>query len=165
MEIPISNIQIEKAVGYEIPTILYNELYKYANIEDLFINNVCLIQYPDMNGSDIGHWIVLTDNNGLITFFDPYGDFIDYQFSCIDYPYISKLLLKYIDNGGKAEYNFYRLQKLKRGVNTCGRWCILWLWCYKDTDVDNFCDKLFDISEKHNIDLDLLVTYLTNKYI
>lgn len=156
----LSNHDVEKIIGKDINVLRYNELENYDSIDDLFINDCCLILYPSFNSEYNGHWTILTRNNDEITFFDPYGEFIDDQRGPINDPYLTRLVLDHMEEGGKAQYNDDQLQELKKGINTCGRWCGLWGRCHKYINIDDFCKRLLKMDN-----LDQLITDITNNYL
>lgn len=135
----ISNKSISYALsGYDIlemlkgktNIIMYNELYKIKNIDEVIKYGTCVILY---NTSEFrGHWCCLIVNNDRIEFFDPYGILIDDE---IKPSFMSKLFIKkyysrdkkrlqkliYYSKYDKVEYNNYPVQKRENNINTCGR--------------------------------------------
>lgn len=166
---------VSNIVGFPINVLLYDDFKNFDNIEDAFIEhkngcipikrNGCLMLYRF--GENFGHWCSLSkDRNGNLTFFDPYGQFID---DCLDYTpinykgYLSKLLYKYVCKGGKVEYNNDKLQKLSNNIATCGRWCGFYLR-FHNIPIDIFGD-IFDEYKKKGYNLDEIIVKLTDKYI
>lgn len=169
IELALSNVDVEDIVGKQINMIVYDNLNTVGDINDLFINNCCLISYRW--GDNMGHWCCLRKNKKgnktIISFFDSYGDFPDDELKKIKLkfnPEIARLLLKFRDESDNnlVEYNDEQLQKKQFKVNTCGRWCGLFMK-YKDVSADDFADIF--LKYKKYIDLDELVTELTQKFI
>lgn len=106
----------------------YAELSNISNVEELFTNdNKCFILYELT--ADYGHWILLFLKGSVIFFFDSYGLFPDKELlfvtsvaKNITYPFLSEL---FIQTPKSIDYNQYKLQKFSRGINTCGKWCIV----------------------------------------
>ena len=84
-----------------------------------------------------GHWVCITRRNNNFCFFDPYGN-SPYQ----NLNFISKKmnellgqektdfsgLFKGLKKGSyKLDYNKKKFQNLDNNINTCGRWCIVFL--------------------------------------
>jgi hypothetical protein len=155
----LSSNDIINLIGYPINVITYNELTEYKNINDILINDICLILYPSIISENIGHWTILTKSKKKITFFDPYGTKPDYQKeSPITDFYLTKLLINLPNN---IHYNECKLQKLSKNINTCGRWCALWGVNKDKMDVETFCYLIKNISKKWGIDTDSLAVFLT----
>ena len=145
----------------------YSELCSYKNIEQVFGNlrGVLLLFESKLNN---GHWTCLKKlNNGIICFYDSYGfipdDQLEYtnkQFRIdnnMNYPYLTRLLYntKY-----PIDYNHYRVQKMKNGINTCGRYVAIFLK-YDNIDCDTFSEWLLN----QNDNPDITITKLTEPYL
>lgn len=164
----LSNIDVQNIVGHKIGNIIYNEMPKVKNVDDLFINDCCLILYNwgKEGNAILGHWCCLRrnkkGNKTIINFFDSYGDFIDDQLDNIPIkhiPNLSKLLYEFsIRKNCYVEFSNRKLQKNDEKIATCGRWCGLFMK-YKNIDIDDFGDIF--LSYKKIISPDLLVTLLT----
>lgn len=155
----LSADDIAKVIGYPIQMHLYDDLANVGCVEDILdTNGICLILVR--SGPNVGHWVVLVEEDGVITFFDSYGGFIDDQLehTPVRYkPYLSKLLHEY---PGDVHYNPFQLQKYSKDVSTCGRWCALYAM-HRDMDVDDFVDIMKSYKDR-GVDLDELVTKLTS---
>ncbi len=106
--------------------LLYEDLFKYKNIDSLLEKKPIVILYPTyMNESDSahhGHWVCLWLYNGVVNFFDSYGYPIDKQLDwnrIIDLKYLSHLLSK---SKYDIEYNDDKFQGPKSEV--CGYYVI-----------------------------------------
>lgn len=182
MEKALSKGEIEDIIGKNVNMIRYMDIKDFDNVNQLFINNStsgrivkpyskCLLHFQTNhnNNTFYGHWTALYMKGNKIFFFDPYGDVVDDQLDNIDpnynmivnqdYPYLSKLLH---DSKYNIYYNPYRLQKLQKGINTCGRWCAIFLkYINEYGDIDDFV-KVFKNYKKEGYDLDELIVYLTD---
>lgn len=141
--------------------LLYDDLAEVSRAQDLFdkeTGNACLILVRC--GPNNGHWVVLTRDGTDITFFDSYGGFIDDQLdhTPIRYaPHLSRLLSRY---PGKVHYNAKQVQEYSGDVNTCGRWCGLFVR-NRGVGVDDFVD----VMGGSGVNPDQLVVSLTDKYL
>jgi hypothetical protein len=151
--------------------IKYSDLVKYKNIEELLPSHRSykIILIEDKINS--GHWVLLIRFNNEIEFFNSYGlkpsselDFIGHiqnWFLGQDIKHLNILLNK-ARNKFKIIYNKKRFQKLKNGINTCGRWVILRLimllfFNMNLYDFNKFIDKL---KQQYNYPTDVIVSML-----
>lgn len=128
-------------------------------------NTVLLILYPwEIDDIRTGHWISLCrDKNSVITYFDSYGDKVDHP-ALKEYKYpLSKLLLEYMDEGGRVEFNNVKLQGPKS--NTCGRFASLWSGLANSYTVDSFAKEMRKLAKEDNLSTDQLVTRITNLFM
>ena len=163
---PLSGEEMKQTainMGLNVKIILYNNLYKYNTIDELFIsckNIIILYRWADK----MGHWVALFKSGDYIEFFEPYGtppDALKKQInksflktSGQQPDYIKKLLLTY-DNKN-INYNNYKLQK-KGDINTCGRHCLVRLM-FSDYNIDEY-KKIFK-----KINPDLYVVLFTSHF-
>lgn len=126
MDQPLNGLQVQEIVGHPIGLCLFTKM-KYKNLDDLFVNDCCLINY--LFKPKMGHWCALVRNGNTITYFNPTGRFIDETIDLIkdykenqNYPYLLKKLYN-------SDYNVrYMNVKLQKDyTNTCGRWCALFM--------------------------------------
>lgn len=152
---------VSKIAGYPLKMMLYDELKDVRRAQDLFDpeqGNACLVLVRC--GPNNGHWVVLTRDGTDITFFDSYGGFVDDQLdhTPVKYrPELSRLLGRY---PGKVHYNDVQVQRYDDRVNTCGRWCGLFVR-ERGVGVDDFVDVI----EEYGIDPDQLVVMATDQYL
>lgn len=137
IEKPMSNFDINKYLP-STKIITTVELQKYNNIDDLFHTDVdsIVILFVDCLEMNNGHWCCLSryisdDNNGIIEFFDSYGNtpekvylFCDKNVRNnlgIDINYLNSLVNKsnyyFICNTVKYQKDHER----HLNINTCGR--------------------------------------------
>jgi hypothetical protein len=126
--------------GVESKILKYSELADYATIDDLLPKErdfrIILIE----DSYNKGHWCCILKYDKTIEWFNPYGVRPDAQKNMLgkmrnrllgqEEDYLTKLMKA--SKGYKLIYNKARLQKLKNGINTCGRWIILRIICMKD---------------------------------
>lgn len=90
----------------------------------------------------VGHWCLVFDDDGRYEFFDPYGIMIDDQLAYSFYENMEQKLTKLLINTEDPtfEINDLQFQKKEKGINTCGKWCCIRYWMYKN----GFTKKEFD---------------------
>jgi hypothetical protein len=163
---PLNAIQVQQIVGFPINMMTFPELAKINDVEDIFKNDCCLINY--LSAPYFGHWCCCVRKNDTIYYFNPTGRFIDEALEFIpeefrkksqqDFPHLIKLFL---DNNYKIKYMDKGLQGF--GTNTCGRWCALFMRMmlnnpFKNTyisDEEEFIDLFKNLDDKG-------IIYLTN---
>lgn len=119
--------------------IKYSEFQNYDNIITLLPNEVDYrIVLTEMEEPNSGHWCCLMRRGNKYEWFDSYGVKPDGELNYVvkslkklfgeDKHYLSKLIKPIKKN---FQYNPVKLQVLKDGINTCGRWTIVRLICFK----------------------------------
>jgi len=153
------------------PIIKYSDLAKVKSIYELLPNDkdfkVILIE----SRYNTGHWVSISRNGKYIYFFDSYSNKPDGQLRYIksfwrkmlgqDETYLTKLLQPALLKGRKVLYNKNRLQSLKSGSGTCGRWVILWLLMNLQMgfSLDEFEEFIDKNKEKLGLTRDELITH------
>ena len=134
MNTPLSNTQINKAVGpdsYDI--LLYKDLHKYDSIDELFYDDdlrIILIE----SKAGVGHWVSLIKDGDSFVYFDSYGREPGYWIQFLK-PFYRTLLgdnpdeIKRLARGKKLIYNKMKLQGKDSSI--CGRWQILFYDMHK----------------------------------
>jgi hypothetical protein len=149
--------------------IKYSELQNYNTITELlpelFDYRFILIEEQE----NTGHWTVIARNKNNIYYFDSYGVKPDGEWQYISY-FIRKMLneetnqLTILLNSAKkegfnVESNKVKYQSDKKGINTCGRYCIMVVKCIeKGYDMNNIERLLDEGCSKYNCNYDILVT-------
>ena len=111
--------------------ISYSDLSKYSSIEEALDPHGSLIILYETK-ENFGHWVSLfVVDDCTLEFFDPYAYAIDDELAMVpeyfreesgqDYPHLTQLI-KNSAKFSRVIYNQEKLQKLKKDVNTCGRW-------------------------------------------
>ena len=163
--VSLSGNDIYNACEKNILILKNSDMYRFKTIDQVFgqYNGVALL-YELKPG--YGHWVLLLRHpkTHTIEFFDSYGFFIDDQLKFInkqfrkqsrqDKRYLSKLLL---DSDYNIIYNKKRVQKMKKGISSCGRHLCL-RYMLRDTELDKYIDMLGSGKLKNTDDT---VTYLT----
>ena len=172
IDYPLKGRDIMKILNDRTNIIEYKNLYNIENLDDIFINNSCVILYR--SSQDMAHWCCIFKNKEGLNFFDPYGCIIDNEINEIekDNPNFSN---NYYNNGTKRLielilkanyeyiiYNEYKLQQLKYNINTCGRHCCVRL-LLQDLTLEEYVNKLLKLS--NNKYLDEVVLKITNNLI
>lgn len=173
----INSKDYEKYINYplstqEIPRLyptnikIYNELKNVNNLDEILINNSCVILYLD--NPTYGHYCCVKKYNNNYYFFDPYGKKIDkynhYEGGKkIESNYLKRLFLNKKKEGFNIFYNDHPLQKYSVTVATCGYWCISFIKL-KSLNENNFLKYIQKLSKKYNITKDLLAVIIAMNY-
>lgn len=164
-DIPLSGNDIYNACEKNIKIMKYSGFAKCNNIDEAFENyNAISILYEVQKS--YGHWVLLLRHPKIhtIEYMDSYGLFIDEPLKHIKEPfktrsnqsfiYLSKLLN---DSDYNIIYNKVKLQKLNKGVSSCGRHVCL-RYIMRHIPLDKYV-KIMK-SDKNN-NADDIATYLT----
>lgn len=166
-KIALSNRDITKLLNNKAKIILYPNLHKYQNIDQVLgPNEACVLLFEFK--PEYGHWCcVWKQDKQTLSFFNPYGGWPDDSLLYIDgsfrdktnqeYPYLSELMLK---SPYKLTYNQFAFQKHNKDIRTCGRHCVVRLYCRNLTD-EEYHEFITDNMKKYRITADQLVTMLT----
>ena len=113
--------------------IKYSEVANVASIYDLLPKDMSYKIILIEEQPNKGHWVCILRYGKTIEVFDSYGGTIDNELKYIpevmkrmlgeDKKHLGRLLKAVEDR--QVIYSKKRLQKLKGGINTCGRWVIL----------------------------------------
>ena len=156
---PLSDSNILKLVNGKANIMVYENLIHCKSIDEILKPcGACFLLYQ--NKPNFGHWcLIFKLNKNTLEFFDPYGyipdselKFVPQEFRKLlneDHTYLLRLLYNSPYN---IDYNEHRLQELAKNINTCGRWCVVRLWC-KKMKLQKFAN-LFNCGDK-------LITILT----
>jgi hypothetical protein len=153
----LTNEDIDNILGHKSNIKLYKELKKYDTIDKVLGKHKYVIILYETK-QHYGHWtLVFKLDDNTIEHFDSYGlkpddelDFIKPLFKVINgttQPYLTYLLLKSKYN---VEYNNYKLQEKKKGVNTCGRH-ILFRLINRDKNIDEYKKYLDKLVKKYKV--------------
>lgn len=130
----LSGVNVSHITRGKAVVRLYADLVKYTNILDAIgANGQMVLLFPTVKDSNTsGHWIaVLYDKaTRTISHFDSYGLSWRQELSYSSNGFVKQNLLGDLYNtamqqGLKVVYSQHRLQDMRSGVNTCGRWCSL----------------------------------------
>lgn len=132
-EYSLSDKDILKTFCNNVKILSYDELVKYNNLDELLYPHKAVIILYQLNNAYTGHWILLFEHPKdpqYIEYFDPTGLVPD-QLLKDKKTYkqqehiLSKLLLSKIKEGFNIVVNTFPYQKIRTGINTCGRWCLI----------------------------------------
>lgn len=163
IHMPLSDKNIINLLNNDCFILLYKDLNKYNNIDDLFnkSNNIIILYQTTCN---YGHWVALINHNKYIEFFDSYGFFPEdpKQFmtkkwlvrSGQDNNYILYLLST---SNKKCIYNNKKMQDSRPYVATCGRHCVIRIKL-KHMSLKKYQQLMLKNGEFNS---DFLVTYFT----
>tara|TARA_R110002126_G_scaffold37309_3_gene112787 strand:+ start:272 stop:775 length:504 start_codon:yes stop_codon:yes gene_type:complete len=163
MDKSLSNDEILRYMNNKCNLIQYKDIHKYKSIDELLGKyKKCVILYH--TSENYGHWVCMYEYKNIIYFFDSYGFIPDDELNYLhkdlkeelnsDHRYLTELLY---NSKKPVEYNEYQLQSQKKGVNTCGRWCLMRLK-YPSISVDDFYN-IFNKSSRY-IENDKLICLL-----
>lgn len=166
--IALSNYEINNILNDKTKILTYKALPQFNDINQILepYKNFIMLY---MSRPNYGHWICVIKHPDRIEFFDPYGgkNTPDEELNMINdevkeitnqnYPYLSQLLY---DSNYPIEYNNYKFQEHKKGINTCGRHCIVRV-LFKKLLLDDYHDLMTHLCNKLNMNYDQLVTYIT----
>ena len=171
MERYFSDSDITKLLDGKVEIFKYSDLSKMNSINELIGKYGKAVILFEINGPDNGHWTALKygQKNGenVIFYFDSYGLMPERELRYLPRRLVTMsnqlkgLLYKLFRKQPlRICYNQYRLQKLSSGINTCGRWCVLFL--KYNLDEDEFAKVFREESKKYNTTPDELSVYLTS---
>ena len=154
--------------GAESKILKYSELANYQTIDDLLPKprdfRIILVEHQNNQG----HWVCILKYDKTVEYFNSYGIRPDAQKNLLgrvrnamlgqEEDYLSKLMRA--SKGYKLIYNKKRLQKMKQGINTCGRWIVLRIICMKDMmmDLKMFLKMIKETREATGLASDALVS-------
>lgn len=173
----ISDVDLRHHLGESA----YDDIIKYSELGN--VNSIYDLLPEDRSYKIIlieqqvnkGHWVAIyrykdvKTKKDTIEAFDSYGNFIDSELSYIpkiirqllgqDENLLTKLLKK-LPKDVPVVYNKKRFQKLKKDVNTCGRWVILRTIMMKDFfyNLEDFIDFINKYKKESGLTGDELVS-------
>lgn len=165
--IALSNRDILKLLDNKSNIILYPDIHKYINIDQLIQPyGSCIILYEAK--PHYGHWCALLKTNDTdIEFFNPYGGIVDDSLDNIPldfrvktnqvFPYLSYLMYKSKYN---LFYNEFRFQKKGFDIKTCGRHCVVRV-LRSNLNIYDYKKFIDELCILFNTDYDGVVTLLT----
>ena len=135
---------MKQLLGNDARIIKYSQLSDYASIDKLLPNKfdyvILLVELVE----NVGHFECLVRNGNNIFFFDPYGVRVDKSLLFADkqvrrelgqkYPLLSHMLNDALDAGFNVQFNSYQYQEKNGNINTCGRWCSVFINFMKRAD-------------------------------
>ena len=160
----------------------HNKEKLYDCINSNYVYDIFLVHYLTeiYKNLESGHWVCVAVDHfkKKIYFFDPYGTFVDDGLKCIpknfrqytgqDSRDIGKFM-EYMNRnyGYTLYYSQHHYQKLKKGINTCGRWCGLFLrHIIHGGNEESFYNLVNELCKKYKFtDFDIFVTLITNNLI
>lgn len=163
----LSDRDIRGLFNNQVNVITYDKLFGYRNINDLLgPYNRCVILYK--SSASYGHWCCIKRTGTLISFFDSYGGFPDTQKVKNDpefirtsgqgFNYICKLLHQ-ASTTNTIEFNEHKYQLARKGINTCGKWCYVFLMFNGGTD--DFYEFIMNTKKDLGLpSLDILINYI-----
>lgn len=150
----------------KVRIIKYNDLDNYTSIEEILPSDDTYFILLYLDSPSTGHWVAMTRNKNLITFFDSYGGKIDSQLKWVDdatritldtdKPCLTRLL-----KSGKTPYNYspYDYQSNNPSVATCGSHALnfITMTLDKGMSVNDYKLHMDRIRERTGLDYDEIV--------
>jgi len=159
---PLSNEDLFRMTDGKVNVYTYDELNNFETLDQALDPYGSMIVLYESK-PHVGHWVTINKvGPDLIEFFDPYSVRPDKEFKWVSqnykkYPRLSQLMK---ESPYKLSYNEHKLQKWKKGVNTCGRFAVLRV-ILKNKSLKEFNDLM----NSTKYDPDFLATYLTENLI
>jgi hypothetical protein len=151
----------------KVRIIKYNDLDNYTSIEEILPADDTYFILLYLDSPSTGHWVAMTRNKNLITFFDSYGGKIDSQLKWVDMgerirldtdkPCLTRLL-----KAGNVPYNYspYDYQSNNPDIATCGSHVLNFITCTLDKgmSVNDYRTHMERIRERTGLDYDEIVS-------
>jgi len=164
----LSNFDILKLLDNKANIVLYPNLFKYRNLDEILEPYGCCILLFEARPR-YGHWCAIFKlDDETVEFFNPYGGYPDDSLDNIPktfrmkthqyYPYLSQLMY---DSPYKLTYNEFEFQKKGIDTKTCGRHCVVRLLC-KDLTLYEYVKLMDELCKRLKTDYDGVVTVLTS---
>jgi hypothetical protein len=162
----------DRDINHSIRTniIWYHDLNNIHNIDDIFINNSCVIL---IKNKGMNHWVCVIKNGNYIEFFDSYGNTENNLKNYFDKKYLKQTnqiknninkLMFYSNPNYELHYNNIKYQSDNQNIATCGRHCIIRIM-YKNLTDKEYKNFIYKNCKKYEISPDYLVLRMTNKII
>ena len=126
-----------RAIVGNVRLVKFDTLIGYETIEDLLPRvKDCVIIFWEIESENVGHYTALCRDKQSYIFFDSYGNTEQEDFSYIPITLRRQLNIKYdylkeLLKGKKVINNHVAFQKMRDGVNTCGRFVSMFLYVFK----------------------------------
>ena len=127
---------IRNLVG-NINMVKFSDLDEYKSVEELLPKQKdAIVIFWEIESINVGHWTALCRLNQTYIFYDSYGNTLQEDFSYIPISLRSQLgiekdYLKELLKGKHVITNHVDYQKMKDGVDTCGRFVAMFLYIFK----------------------------------
>jgi hypothetical protein len=127
---------IRNLVG-NVKMVKFDQLVEYKTIEQLLPKQKdCVVIFYETESANVGHWTALCRLNEAYIFFDSYGNSKEEDFSYIPKSLrnqlgIEKDYLKDLLKDKHVISNHIDFQKMRDGVDTCGRFVAMFLYIFK----------------------------------
>jgi hypothetical protein len=174
MSYMISDSDFVKFLGEDVKNkiLKYSYLALYHRINELLPESIDYRIILTENQLNQGHWCCLLKYNNILEWFDGYNGKPDSELKYISPQmkaqlnekthYLTRLLKTKLPNQ-KIIYNKKKLQTLKDGINTCGRWTIARLIFFKrGYNLNDFLEYLDKIAVQTGKPYDIIVCDITS---
>jgi hypothetical protein len=139
----LSDSEIRNFFQGKVNILKFSELTGKTLVDVLGKYLKCVVLFEDK--PDRGHWCLLHVVKGkYLEWFDSYGiipenefDYIPKSFLKLSMQERGTLIKLLLSSSLQCRYSQYRLQQLKNGINTCGKWCCV-RGLFNDIDENDF---------------------------
>lgn len=147
---PLSDGDIKKILGPGTRIMTYPMLQNMSSINECFDSKGRCILLFLTTGPTEGHWCCMLKKGNRIEYFDPYGESPEEMKEQMPQnlleqldessPYLTNLMRA---SGIPIYYNTHAFQKDRRGINTCGRHCVV-RCLYGNIPLEKYYDMIKD---------------------
>lgn len=167
--LPISDSDLRKIIGYDIPVVSYHDLPNYSRLEDIWGGRKQFILLMESRFNS-GHFvsIIYSDLTNTIEFYDPYGNTHNTLIKKLNY-YVSENGQYFLNNlfkqfqqmtNCRILYNRYVYQTSHDQIQTCGRHCAVRILFSQQNNVE-YHRNLQQIKDQYSIPYDDMITMMT----
>jgi len=161
--VALSFTDLEKMMGGDPVRLIHYDQLQGESMTSLFSSGKPIIILLQIEGPDaprVGHWICLLDHGSHYEHFDSYGLTSDEELAFThENRYLSDMIRK---SDKPVEQSTHRLQEMREGVNTCGRWCVARLK-NKELELPGFVRFINKIHHQPDVAVTMLTLHLGKK--
>jgi len=163
----MTDAQIKQILGEGSKIMKYAELANYKTIDELLPREKDFVILLIEDQPQHGHFCILLKYDNTVEWFNSYAYYPDRQKNMLNKAmnvmlgqnenFVTELMKN--STGYKLIYNKKRLQKLKEGINTCGRWTVLRAMCLIEMGMNltRFLKMISDEKKQSGLPADALV--------
>ena len=170
---PLSDADLRHILGNEVKILKYSELANFPSLDYILPKPTddCVILIEEE--PDSGHWVALLKYEGMVEFFDPYGNKWDTELSWIPrekreqlgetQKYLSGLLER---TNLKRIYSPYHFERTSNKVNACGSHCAhrIYRLRHDNMDLHDYYSYMEEAEEKLHASPDEVVAEFVDSF-
>lgn len=166
--IPLEDSDIRHFLGNNQPIMIYSDLSKYNNIDQLLPSNNSSVVLLYEQQENSGHWCGIKKMGDTIQYFNSYGGEIDAPLKWSKNknkmlgqgkPFLTILLN---ESPYDVYHNTYAFQNPKNyNITTCGLWCCSFI--LSGLDLQNYFKEFLKLKKQSGLSNDELITNLMIK--